>query len=673
MTGSTGKNASKVLLLLAGMGLNLAACESQPELLEPAPSTDGQIVIDVTPEGLDAPWSLELPSGLELTGYGDAELANMAPSAAYTLVWGPVDGLASPTPNPTTQPLIQRGLIRFTGTYTQIVEPTGTIEIDPNPNSLSAPWSLSGPAGFMTNGEGDAVLAGRQVGEYTLTWGDTPGYITPTPNPWVFTLGADQTTSRTGLYVEDPIGTGPPAGTIVISTFPQREDFPWSLSGPGGFNRSGTGDATYADVDLGLYTVTWGDRSGWITPSPSSEAHDLQDDEVKNFVGSWGDPSSPVISGVSGSATNGGTVQISGSDFGSHTLDIASGVGPDGWIESNGAGTGFDNLSGATNWDVGVSTPIPAIISTEQAHSGSNSVLARIVRSQGHWQSVMRYTHPNPFDEIWVSFWYWFDPIHTSTDPRTNYSANKWFRVGDADVNNTCAEIYTGARWTGDRPGASNVLIFCGQVPGSSLWDWDTCYESIYDEESNEPLCTSCACGQSGPNVGDCAGESAADNLPTPREWTRVVVRAKPSDFNIANGEFFYSVNKPERVEEVAVDWSGILTHSSGCTRFSVEPWQHFQFQNYFDDNYGSDMGQRADFFYDDIYIQFGTQARVEIGNDPNYDRCTLLETQVPTQWSTSGITVKVNHGSFTPGSTVYMFVVRQDGSRSAGRSVTLQ
>jgi hypothetical protein len=669
MTGSTGKNASKVLLLLAGMGLNLAACESQPELLEPAPSTDGQIVIDVTPEGLDAPWSLELPSGLELTGYGDAELANMAPSAAYTLVWGPVDGLASPTPNPTTQPLIQRGLIRFTGTYTQIVEPTGTIEIDPNPNSLSAPWSLSGPAGFMANGEGDAVLAGRQVGEYTLTWGDTPGYFTPTPNPWVFTVAADETITRSGSYVEDPGQTDPPNGTVLVD--PSADAATWHLAGPGGFSDNGSGEILYREMEPGDYTVVWNALSGWESPQPSQQTKTLAAGEAITFFGSYRDGTEPTIDPVSGGLSNAGTVTINGSNFGVHTLDISSGVGPDGWIETNGTGASFDNLTGADNWDVGVSSPVPAVISTEQAHSGSKSVLARIVRSQGYWQSVMLYTHPTEFDEIWVSFWVWFNPIHTS-DP-VGYSQYKWFRVGDSDVNNTCGEIYTMARWTGDNPNVSTTHVFCGQLPGSNLWDWDTCYENIYDNEANESLCASCECGQSGPNTGACMGESTAENFPTPRQWTRVVVHAKPSDLDVGNGEFFFSVSKPGRVEEVSVDWSGILTHSSTCTRFELKPWKHFQFQNYFDDNVGADMQQRADIFYDDIYVQIGTQARVEIGDNPDYASCTQLETQRPTNWSENEITFKVNHGAFSPGDQIFVFVVQGDGKSGRGLPMTLR
>jgi hypothetical protein len=384
-------------------------------------------------------------------------------------------------------------------------------------------------------------------------------------------------------------------------------------------------------------------------------------------AGESADP--PHVQAVWGELVHGSAIRLTGAAFGAHTLEIASGLGSKGWIEASRDRTPFNRLKGVKAWTTGQATPIPASISTERAHSGSKSVLARVVRSTGAWQSVMLYTHPTSYDEIWISFWFWFDPIHTSVP--IGYSANKWFRIGDATVNNTCGEIYTGARWTDDAPGAATVLIFCANE--GNQWAWRRCYENIFDNEVGAPLCTSSSCGLSGPNIGDPVGESSAENFPSPREWTRVVIRAKSSDLDVANGEFFFSVHKPNQVEEVSVDWSGILTHSTDCTRDAAQPWRHFQFQNYFDDNVGSDMEQRADFFYDDLYLQFGTQARVEIGDRPTYDLCTHLETQVPTAWSDDEITVELNRGSFSAGDEVFVFVVRADGSRSRGLPVSLQ
>ncbi|NNM32204.1 MAG: hypothetical protein HKO53_04025, partial [Gemmatimonadetes bacterium] len=103
------------------------------------------------------------------------------------------------------------------------------------------------------------------------------------------------------------------------------------------------------------------------------------------------------------------------------------------------------------------------------------------------------------------------------------------------------------------------------------------------------------------------------------------------------------------------------------------DPWEYFQFQNYFDDDGSGFTQERADFFYDDIYLQFGTQARVEIGNQPDYSSCDNISVQRPLNWGTGSIDVELNFGAFSPGSTVYVFVVGENGLVSAGHPITLQ
>jgi hypothetical protein len=67
-------------------------------------------------------------------------------------------------------------------------------------------------------------------------------------------------------------------------------------------------------------------------------------------------------------------------------------------------------------------------------------------------------------------------------------------------------------------------------------------------------------------------------------------------------------------------------------------------------------------FNYDEAYFDF-TQARVEVGNAPTWAGCTRREIQIPLSWSNSGVTIAVNQGSFTTGSTAYLYVVGADGS----------
>lgn len=71
-------------------------------------------------------------------------------------------------------------------------------------------------------------------------------------------------------------GPSPPVctysnGTVVIDPSPDIINAPWLLSGPEGYSTSGTGDETITYLSQGYYTITWGNISGWVTPSNSAQ------------------------------------------------------------------------------------------------------------------------------------------------------------------------------------------------------------------------------------------------------------------------------------------------------------------------------------------------------------------------------------------------------------------
>lgn len=77
--------------------------------------------------------------------------------------------------------------------------------------------------------------------------------------------------------------------------------------------------------------------------------------------------------------------------------------------------------------------------------------------------------------------------------------------------------------------------------------------------------------------------------------------------------------------------------------------------------------------YYDDIYVATGSgaRARVEIGNNSTYTSCTNLAVCTPTSWGNTSITATVRSGSFTTG-TAYLFVTDSSGVTSAGKEITL-
>ena len=74
--------------------------------------------------------------------------------------------------------------------------------------------------------------------------------------------------------------------------------------------------------------------------------------------------------------------------------------------------------------------------------------------------------------------------------------------------------------------------------------------------------------------------------------------------------------------------------------------------------------------YWDEIYVDT-TQARIEIGDNADWDRCSHREIQIPTSWSNSSIEFRVNQGTFNNGATNYLFVVNESGEISGGYKVT--
>jgi len=154
----------------------------------------------------------------------------------------------------------------------------GTITINPEPNSINAPWQITGPVSFSQSATGDSTLTELTSGSYTLTWGAVTGWTTPNPAVVAQTLAADGTLTFAVTYVVQ-------AGTITIDPEPNSINAPWQITGPDAFDQSGTGDMTYANRTAGSYTLTWGAVTGWTTPSPAAVTQTLTTDDSLTFTG----------------------------------------------------------------------------------------------------------------------------------------------------------------------------------------------------------------------------------------------------------------------------------------------------------------------------------------------------------------------------------------------------
>ncbi len=134
----------------------------------------GTVIIDPDPDEINAPWTLNGPVGFLTSGTGDTILDDMVPGV-YRIIWGAVAGFEEP--DTYSLYLTPGGEIKFGGLYTPL--PMGNVMVDPSPDEIDAPWTLSRPDFAFEYGTGDTTFLGMPTGTYTLTWGDVVGYITP--------------------------------------------------------------------------------------------------------------------------------------------------------------------------------------------------------------------------------------------------------------------------------------------------------------------------------------------------------------------------------------------------------------------------------------------------------------------------------------------------------------
>jgi hypothetical protein len=157
----------------------------------------------------------------------------------------------------------------------------GTLRVEPQPEDLDAPWVIyHGPLTDL----GEVALVGNGTyeqddvtpGVYSIVWEPVNGYQEPDPEDRP--LQAGLTLLFTGTYVGFP-------GVVIVDSEPDAIEAPWVLSGPEGFEQSGTGDTQLAFTVFGEYTIDWGDVNGYVTPSPDPESATLAPDGQLIFQG----------------------------------------------------------------------------------------------------------------------------------------------------------------------------------------------------------------------------------------------------------------------------------------------------------------------------------------------------------------------------------------------------
>ncbi len=271
---------ASIFIVLALICVSAIGCgDDDPAAPKKETATTGTVVVNASPSTVTCSWRLTGPDSYIHNGTDDETLTELEPGD-YTLTWTAMSGWNSPNPSSAMKTVTAGETTTFTGTY---VLQAGGITVNPDPNTIDAPWTLTGPSSYSHSGTGDETITSLTPGSYTITWGAVTGWDLPDPATQTLVLVDGGTVTFTGIYTEQST-----TGTVHVSPMPYTaDDATWHLDGPGGYSYDGQSNETMYNMDVGDYTVTWNEFAGHSSPDPITETQTLIGGERINFYGTY--------------------------------------------------------------------------------------------------------------------------------------------------------------------------------------------------------------------------------------------------------------------------------------------------------------------------------------------------------------------------------------------------
>lgn len=312
----------------------------------------------------------------------------------------------------------------------------------------------------------------------------------------------------------------------------------------------------------------------------------------------------PTITSVNGTVSNGQSIDIGGSSFGTHALQVNSLQAA---IEAGTTGQPLA-ATGWVNYDGGDNDHDP-LYATDQYHSGSKSLKCGQYNSYNCGFAFNFASTSSPItagEKAYLSWWVRY----------SGQTAGQW-KMGRFESTVSVSDSTQQLAFHHWPDGSPTMII----DPAGGL------NNTTYGMMSYYPV----------PNDG----------------WYRMEIELSASTTNTADGAITV-----RRTSDAGVVSSrtvtGKTTHDTGYS------YNYFFWQNYI----GSGITD-ATIWFDDFYVQRGTVARVELCSGATWASRGKCEIQTPTAWGASSISTTVNTGSFAVGSTAYLYVIDSNGDAS--------
>jgi len=341
------------------------------------------------------------------------------------------------------------------------------------------------------------------------------------------------------------------------------------------------------------------------TGSPWSSNVQLYDND-----GTWSGAVTPSSPGLTGTFTEGNTITLAGSGYG--TLGVTT------KYDDFEDGTNGQLISARPDWktDIGYGGVEPKV-SSAQAYAGSLSGRSQIVSSG----DSATYLDTLDFREVYVAFAY-----RGNIESGVSATTVKGLRVHADDGPNVYTsypgileqEIIDDYSGNGRR-----FTVLPGQASGSPN------ESSLYPSDS-----------------------------PVPATWEYLEYYFKQGDAGVANGIVQVWEDLVSVENSVAV-----ITNDSGVTN----SWKLLMLPFYWGN------GSGGDHFYDLVHISLDQgKARVMAGDNAVFSSCTKLEAMNTLTRVDGEITFKVPANTFAAASTVYIHVINSAGTSTANYSTTV-
>jgi len=367
-------------------------------------------------------------------------------------------------------------------------------------------------------------------------------------------------------------------------------------------------------------------------------------------------PAGPAITSATGTKTQGSVVTIGGSGFGTHA-NVGAVEWTGDWIEA--ATAGADELIDKAEWDqAGLPTTSgPSLISTTEAYSGTKSVFAETGDASSHGKDNIIMSHEPGFNfsSVYISYYVHFNPTVTPGNADIQW---KMLRVNGA----VQPPYGVNQDQTGD-------FYMYGDVAANGL-GWDDHGSILHCRQGcpEPPTNWSSLCWNGNSQEG-----AAGTRNPTFSTWTKYELYIVASTPDTYDGSVWWTKHQVGSARDPIYDVADIATWTdvATCRTPNANYWSRFMFQNAYITR-GAGGSEEAEIYFDDIYVQFDTQARVMLGDTNDITTCTKLEPQPLTSWTDGSVATTFNLGGHSGGGTLYYFVIHDDGTVSPAYSITV-